>query len=46
MKYSTVRIGKPGDYTTGDVPTFSVKFLRWWYGLFGETVFVTGEWEE
>lgn len=46
MKYSTVRVGKAGDYETSDVLTCVVPFLRWWYGLFDETVIEIGSWEE
>ena len=46
MKLATVRVGKSGDYETKDVPSCTVGFLRWFYGLFGETVHVTAEWDE
>jgi hypothetical protein len=46
MKMVTVRVGASGDYETKDVVACTVGFLRWFYGLFGETVYVVGEWEE
>jgi hypothetical protein len=46
MKMVTVRVGSPGDYEHKDVPECTVRFLRWWYGLFGESVTTTGGWNE